>query len=123
MFTMDHLGRKPLMVASMLVGGIFTLICALFEEGGLRTGMAIMGETERGTTKCLNHSKIHPILPDSGKFGASSSFSVIYLWSSELYPSEIRGTAMGMCSLFGRLGGIAAPQVHIYTEACPRLRE
>ena len=32
------------MVASMLVGGIFTLICALFEEGGLRTGMAIMGE-------------------------------------------------------------------------------
>ena len=32
------------MVASMLVGGIFTLICALFEEGGLRAGMAIMGE-------------------------------------------------------------------------------
>ena len=50
MFTMDHLGRKPLMVASMLVGGIFTLICALFEEGGLRTGMAIMGERE--TTIC-----------------------------------------------------------------------
>ena len=44
MFTMDHLGRKPLMVASMLVGGIFTLICALFEEGGLRTTMAILGE-------------------------------------------------------------------------------
>ena len=50
MFTMDHLGRKPLMVASMLVGGIFTLICALFEEGGLRTTMAILGEgiTARG---------------------------------------------------------------------------
>ena len=36
---------------------------------------------------------------------------MIYLWSSELYPSEIRGTALGMCSLSGRLGGIAAPQV------------
>ena len=44
MFTMDHLGRKPLLVASMIFGGVFTLICALFEEGGLRTGMAVLGE-------------------------------------------------------------------------------
>ena len=109
MFTMDHLGRKPLMVASMLVGGIFTLICALFEEGGLRTTMAILGEGI--TTRGWINSNKNLTSSNSGKFGASSSFSVIYLWSSELYPSEIRGTALGMCSLSGRLGGIAAPQV------------
>ena len=47
----------------------------------------------------------------SGKFGASASGSVIFIHTAELYPSEIRGTAMGLCTLFGRIGGIAAPQV------------
>ena len=48
---------------------------------------------------------------NAGKFGASAAGSVIFIHTSELYPSEIRGTAMGLCALFGRIGGIAAPQV------------
>ena len=48
---------------------------------------------------------------NAGKFGASASGSVIFIHTTELYPSEIRGTAMGLCALFGRIGGIAAPQV------------
>ena len=42
--TMDHLGRKFVVVACMLVGGIFTIICAFVQEGGLRTILALVGE-------------------------------------------------------------------------------
>lgn len=37
MFTLDHIGRKPLFASSMFVTGIFTLICAGVEEGLLKT--------------------------------------------------------------------------------------
>ena len=85
---MDHLGRKPLFVGAMIFGGTFCMVSPFTPEGTFRTVFALIG-----------------------KFGASASFSIIYIYSAELYPSEIRGTALGLCSMFGRIGGIAAPQV------------
>ena len=46
MFTMDHSGRKPLFVSSMLLTGVFTLICAFIEEGNLKTLLALIGEVQ-----------------------------------------------------------------------------
>ena len=46
-----------------------------------------------------------------GKFGATASFAIIYLYTAELYPTQIRSTAVGMCSMMARIGGFAAPQV------------
>ena len=49
-----------------------------------------------------------------GKFGASASFGIVYLYTAELYPTQIRSTAVGMCSMMARIGGFAAPQVAIF---------
>ncbi len=46
-----------------------------------------------------------------GKFGAAAAFAIIYLYTGELHPTEIRSTAVGLCSTMARFGGIAAPQV------------
>ena len=48
-----------------------------------------------------------------GKFGATASFAVVYLYTAELYPTQIRSTGVGMCSMMARIGGFAAPQVCI----------
>ena len=44
MFTLDHIGRKPLFASSMCLTGIFTLICAMVEEGQLKTLLALIGK-------------------------------------------------------------------------------
>ncbi|XP_070773232.1 solute carrier family 22 member 4-like [Enoplosus armatus] len=44
-----------------------------------------------------------------GKFGITSSFCVVYAVSSELFPTVIRNTAMGCCSMAARIGTIVSP--------------
>ena len=43
-----------------------------------------------------------------GKFGATCAFGTVYLYTSELYPTSIRGTAVGISSTIARFGGITA---------------
>jgi hypothetical protein len=40
------------------------------------------------------------------KFLASASFAIIYLYSTELFPTSVRTTGLGICSMTGRLGAI-----------------
>ncbi|UJR16153.1 hypothetical protein I4U23_003064 [Adineta vaga] len=40
------------------------------------------------------------------KFFASASFGIIYLYSTELFPTSVRTTGLGICSMTGRLGAI-----------------
>ncbi|XP_063499162.1 organic cation/carnitine transporter 2 isoform X3 [Symphalangus syndactylus] len=46
-----------------------------------------------------------------GKGCLASSFICVYLFTSELYPTEIRQMGMGFASVHARLGGLAAPLV------------
>ncbi len=40
------------------------------------------------------------------KFLASASFAIIYLFSTELFPTNVRTTGFGICSMIGRFGAI-----------------
>merc|ERR1711997_206406 len=54
---------------------------------------------------------LQTVLSIIGKFGATCSFTIIFIYTSEMYPTEIRSTAVGSSSTCARIGGILAPQV------------
>ncbi|KAK9874715.1 hypothetical protein WA026_005533 [Henosepilachna vigintioctopunctata] len=54
---------------------------------------------------------LHMLVYCSGKFGATSAFILIYVITSELFPTPIRHTTMGICSMIGRVGSIVSPQI------------
>ena len=41
-----------------------------------------------------------------GKFFISGSFGVIYAYTVEVYPAEVRAAGLGLCSGFARIAGI-----------------
>lgn len=44
-----------------------------------------------------------------GKFGISAVFTSLYIYTSELYPTQFRHTLLGFSSMVGRIGSITAP--------------
>lgn len=49
---------------------------------------------------------LQTVLAMIGKFGATCVFGTVYLYTSELFPTTMRGTAVGFCSTVARIGGI-----------------
>ncbi|XP_053401994.1 organic cation transporter protein-like [Mercenaria mercenaria] len=90
---LDRVGRKPVMVGSMLIGGtaligtIFTLLY-LPDKPVVTTVLALVG-----------------------KMGLSAGFSTVYIFSSELFPTVVRNAGMGASSCMARVGGMVAPYV------------
>ncbi|KAI9584726.1 organic cation transporter protein [Glossina fuscipes] len=44
-----------------------------------------------------------------GRFGISATYSVVTLYAAELFPTEIRNSALGTCSTWAHVGSITAP--------------
>lgn len=40
------------------------------------------------------------------KFLASASYTNIYIYANELFPTNVRNTGMGICSMIARVGAI-----------------
>lgn len=56
-----------------------------------------------------------------GKSAITCSFISLYVYTAELWPTCLRNTMMGMCSMVGRLGGIFAAAVILLTYIMPEL--
>lgn len=83
----DNLGRQKSLFLTVMVGALGCLICGL-------------GPSTFSTLSVM-----------VGKFGISSSFGILYVYSAELIPTIVRNFAMGTCSMTARIGGILAPVV------------
>ncbi|NXF00611.1 S22AD protein, partial [Smithornis capensis] len=62
------------------------------------------------------------VLAIIGKFAASASFSTSYVYTAELFPTVVRQTGVGLCSMSARVAGILAPLVRLlgqYHRAIP----
>uniref|UniRef100_A0A5F9D359 Solute carrier family 22 (organic cation/zwitterion transporter), member 4 n=1 Tax=Oryctolagus cuniculus TaxID=9986 RepID=A0A5F9D359_RABIT len=55
-----------------------------------------------------------------GKFGVTSAFSMLYVFTAELYPTLVRNMAVGVTSMASRVGSIVAPYF-VYLGAYNRM--
>jgi len=88
---MDCWGRRPILTFCQIFSGVACIACGLLQG------------VEDPSLQLLQVS-----LSLVGKFGASASFFVVYLYTAELFPTSIRNQAVGACSLVARFGGITA---------------
>ncbi|XP_045412008.1 solute carrier family 22 member 20 [Lemur catta] len=88
--TMIYVGRRATVASFLILAGLMVIANMFVPEDmqTLRTAQAALGKG------CL-----------------ASSFICVYLFTGELYPTEIRQMGMGFASVNARLGGLAAPLV------------
>ncbi|XP_011719085.2 solute carrier family 22 member 20 [Macaca nemestrina] len=88
--TMIYMGRWAMVASFLILAGLMVIANMFVPEGMqiLRTAQAALGKG------CL-----------------ASSFICVYLFTGELYPTEIRQMGMGFALVYARLGGLAAPLV------------
>ncbi|XP_072368606.1 organic cation/carnitine transporter 2-like isoform X2 [Scyliorhinus torazame] len=58
-----------------------------------------------------NLSALATVLVMIGKFGATSAFSIVYVYTAELYPTVVRNMSVGMSSMACRFGAIISPYI------------
>ena len=46
------------------------------------------------------------LINGSLKFLASASYAIIYIYANELFPTNVRNSGMGICSMVARIGAI-----------------
>merc|ERR1711935_152694 len=56
-----------------------------------------------------------------GRLFTAVSFKLVFLYTSELFPTPIRNTAVGTCSSIARIGGIIAILMQSLKEIWPPL--
>ena len=57
-----------------------------------------------------------------GKMFATISFDVVFSYTSELFPTNSRSSAVGLCSTAGRIGSILAPIIANMVSIPPEKR-
>ncbi|KAL6470503.1 hypothetical protein MHYP_G00216220 [Metynnis hypsauchen] len=82
--------RRPLLSAFLSIGGGFLLLIQLIPESLHTLALA---------------------LEMAGKFGFTMAFTVVYIYTAEVYPTVVRNLGMGMCSSAARIGSITAPYI------------
>lgn len=88
-------GRRLLTIASFSICGVACVLCAM---------------TPATSTSALSHA-LRTGLAVAGKFGGAAAFIILYVYTSELFPTVVRNAALGANSSAARIGSVLAPQV------------
>lgn len=84
-FFLDKVGRKYLLCGSLLVSGSACIIPVLFITGHTNVWRLFL----LGMSKCA----------------VTIAFTILYVYTCELFPTNLRQSAMSLCSVFGAVGG------------------
>ncbi|XP_069690607.1 solute carrier family 22 member 4-like isoform X2 [Periplaneta americana] len=100
---LDRIGRKYTLCISFILSGISCIAFAFMptDMDNLQLALFLMG-----------------------KFGITTAFAVVFVFTAELFPTELRHSMLGTCSMLGRIGSVIAPQTPLlgqYLKSLPLL--
>lgn len=93
--TVQKFGRRVPFCVFMIIGGVACLLVLIVPK---------------------DEERFIRILAFIGRGFVTMSFSILYLYSSELYPTSIRNLAVGTCSTIARLGFILASYIVMLSQ-------
>ncbi len=85
----DLWGRRPNLVTMQLTSGISCIIAGILTEHP-------------------DLAKFQVFCAMLGRCCAAMGFGMVYLYTSELFPTKLRSTAVGTCSTMARVGGVVS---------------
>jgi len=86
---MDSWGRRPILSFCQGISGIACILTGFLQGIPSVTWLQI-------------------VMSLIGKFMASASFAIVYVYTAEMFPTSVRNQAVGTCSLVARIGGICS---------------
>ncbi|XP_053679243.1 organic cation transporter protein-like [Anopheles nili] len=94
-FIMNRFPRRMTQFVSLAICGVMCLVTLAIpeDEGWLHTTMFLIS-----------------------KMTISFSFGVLYIYTAEIFPTNLRQSLLSMCSMIGRLGSIVAPQMPLLAK-------
>lgn len=105
-YAIELLGRKKSLIASYLITGTACLVFNFMP--GIKKRNIFSNHVFNWSLLASEWGSLSVYL--IGKFGATAAFTVLYVVTSEVFPTSLRHTLMGFCSTFGRIGSMIAPQ-------------
>ncbi|XP_054013938.1 organic cation transporter protein-like isoform X2 [Hylaeus anthracinus] len=100
-FMTDYVGRKITLSSTFLLSGAFCLAIQFVPTG--------------------SWTFLPLILYMGGKWCITMSFSTVYIYTAELFPTNMRHSLLGICSMTGRMGSILSPQTPLLAQIMPEL--
>ncbi|XP_018495839.1 organic cation transporter protein [Galendromus occidentalis] len=89
-YTMERFGRRNTIFVTLLLSGVFSIATAFVPDDAAWLSI---------------------LLASLSKFCTSSTFTVIYVYAGELFPTVIRGFAIGMASTTGQTCLVITPYI------------
>ncbi|XP_058798175.1 organic cation transporter protein-like isoform X2 [Phymastichus coffea] len=96
---LNKLGRKPTLCGAFLLSGVFCLVIQFFpkSDSGIWATVAL-------------------VIYICGKGCITMAFNTSYVYTTELFPTTLRHSLLGFCSMTGRIGSILAPQTPLLAK-------
>lgn len=98
-YFLDIVGRRPLIVLMMLVGGLACIVATFIPAPSMTSTVIVM----------------------IGKLFIAGSFAIIYNYSAELFPTVVRNSALGLGSMCARLSGALTPLITLLDSFNPKI--
>jgi MFS family permease len=107
---LDRIGRKIPYCSFTMLFGLVAILVLPVQRFTIKDSQGLFTTTRRFRIERKLCFAAQVLLMNtinvSLKFLASASYAIIYIYANELFPTNIRNTGMGICSMVARIGAI-----------------